>query len=175
MTSQHCPQKKQKSLVTPLVSQVSTSTSNLVPSIALEEIRSSGVPNFVQSTTQSTTTTHPAVTNHTTHFNGTPCITPAVTNHTTNFSGTPCITVQPVTIGTHTVSPVLSLVQASNGQVYLIQQQQSTTTHHSASTATAVGGNEMFHHSPMTILATDNLSSPRCDIITKSLNMNNLH
>ena len=162
MTSQHRPQKQQKSLVTPLVSQVSTSTSNSVPSIALEEIRSSGVPNFVQPTTQSTTTTHPA----------------AVTNHTTNFSGTPCITVQPVTIGTHTVSPVLSLVQASNGQVYLIQQQQqSTTTHHSAhaSTAAAVGGNEMFHHSPMTILATDNLSSPRCDIITKSLNMNNLH
>ena len=157
MTSQHRPQKQQKSLVTPLVSQVSTSTSNSVPSIALEEIRSSGVPNFVQSTTQSTTT-HPA----------------AVTNHTTNFSGTPCITVQPVTIGTHTVSPVLSLVQASNGQVYLIQQ-QSTTTHHSASTAAAVGGNEMFHHSPMTILATDNLSSPRCDIITKSLNMNNVH
>ena len=160
MASQHCPQKKQKSLVTPLVSQVSTSTSNLVPSIALEEIRSSGVPNFVQSTTQSTTTTHPAA---------------AAVNNTTNFSGTPCITVQPVTIGTHTVSPVLSLVQASNGQVYLIQQQQSTTTHHSASTATAVGGNELFHHSPMTILATDNLSSPRCDIITKSLNMNNLH
>ena len=160
MASQHCPQKKQKSLVTPLVSQVSTSTSNSVPSIALEEIHSSGVPNFVQSTTQSTTTTHPAA---------------AVTNHTTNFSGTPCITVQPVTIGTHTVSPVLSLVQASNGQVYLIQQQQSTTTHHSASTATAVGGNELFHHSPMTILATDNLSSPRCDIITKSLNMNNLY
>ena len=158
MASQHCPQKKQKSLVTPLVSQVSTSTSNSVPSIALEEIHSSGVPNFVQPTTQSTTTTHPAV-----------------TNHTTNLSGTPCITVQPVTIGTHTVSPVLSLVQASNGQVYLIQQQQSTTTHHSASTATTVGGNEMFHHSPMTILATDNLSSPRCDIITKSLNMNNLH
>ena len=157
MTSQHRPQKQQKSLVTPLVSQVSTSTSSSVPSIALEEIRSSGVPNFVQSTTQSTTI-HPA----------------AVTNHTTNFSGTPCITVQPVTIGTHTVSPVLSLVQASNGQVYLIQQ-QSTTTHHSASTAAAVGGNEMFHHSPMTILATDNLSSPRCDIITKSLNMNNLH
>ena len=162
MTSQHRPQKQQKSLVTPLVSQVSTSTSNSVPSIALEEIRSSGVPNFVQSTTQSTTT-HPAA---------------AAVNHTTNFSGTPCITVQPVTIGTHTVSPVLSLVQASNGQVYLIQQQQqSTTTHHSAhaSTAAAVGGNEMFHHSPMTILATDNLSSPRCDIITKSLNMNNLH
>ena len=158
MTSQQRPQKKQKSLVTPLVSQVSTSTSNSVPSIALEEIHSSGVPNFVQSTTQSTTTTHPAV-----------------INHTTNFSGTPCITVQPVTIGTHTVSPVLSLVQASNGQVYLIQQQQSTTTHHSASTATAVGGNELFHHSPMTILATDNLSSPRCDIITKILNMNDLH
>ena len=159
MTSQHRPQKQQKSLVTPLVSQVSTSTSNSVPSIALEKIRSSGVPNFVQSTTQSTTTTHPAA-----------------LNHTTNFSGTPCITVQPVTIGTHTVSPVLSLVQASNGQVYLIQQQQqSTTTHHSASTAAAVGGNELFHHSPMTILATDNLSSPRCDIITKSLNMNNLH
>ena len=155
MTSQHRPQKQQKSLVTPLVSQVSTSTSNSVPSIALEEIRSSGVPNFVQSTTQSTTT-HPAA-----------------LNHTTNFSGTPCITVQPVTIGTHTVSPVLSLVQASNGQVYLIQQQQqSATTHHSASTA---GGNELFHHSPMTILATDNLSSPRCDIITKSLNINNLH
>ena len=152
MTSQHRPQKQQKSLVTPLVSQVSTSTSNSVPSKALEEIRSSGVPNFVQSTTQSTTT-HPAA-----------------VNHTTNFSGTPCITVQPVTIGTHTVSPVLSLVQASNGQVYLIQQQQqSTTTHHSASAA--VGGNELFHHSPMTILATDNLSSPRCDIITKSLNM----
>ena len=159
MTSQHRPQKQQKSLVTPLVSQVSTSTSNSVPSVALEEIRSSsGVPNFVQSTTPTNT------------------IHPAVTNHTTNFSGTPCITVQPVTIGTHTVSPVLSLVQASNGQVYLIQQQQqSTTTHHSASTAAAVGGNEMFHHSPMTILATDNLSSPRCDIITKSLNMNNLH
>ena len=152
MTSQHRPQKQQKSLVTPLVSQVSTSTSNSVPSVALEEIRSSsGVPNFVQSTTPTTT------------------IHPAVTNHTTNFSGTPCITVQPVTIGTHTVSPVLSLVQASNGQVYLIQQQQqSTTTHHSASAAAAaVGGNELFHHSPMTILATDNLSSPRCDIITK--------
>ena len=158
MTSQQHPQKQQKSLVTPLVSQVSTSTSNSVPSIALEEIRSPGVPNFVQSTTQSTTTTHPA----------------AVTNHTTNFSGTPCITVQPVTIGTHTVSPVLSLVQASNGQVYLIQQQQSTTTHHSASTATAVGGNELFHHSPMTILATDNLSSPRCDIITKIIYMKQL-
>ena len=159
MTSQHRPQKQQKSLVTPLVSQVSTSTSNSVPSVSLEEIRSSsGVPNFVQSTTPTT-------------------IHPAVTNHTTNFSGTPCITVQPVTIGTHTVSPVLSLVQASNGQVYLIQQQQqSTTTHHSASAAAcAVGGNELFHHSPMTILATDNLSSPRCDIITKSLNMNNLH
>ena len=159
MTSQHRPQKQQKSLVTPLVSQVSTSTSNSVPSIALEEIHSPGVPNFVQSTTQSTTTTHPAA---------------AVTNHTTNFSGTPCITVQPVTIGTHTVSPVLSLVQASNGQVYLIQQQQSTTTHHSASTATAVGGNELFHHSPMTILATDNLSSPRCDIITKMIYMKQL-
>ena len=78
------------------------------------------------------------------------------------------ITVQPVTIGasaTTTVSPVLSLVQASNGQVYLIQQQQQSTT------TTASGGNELFHHSPMTILATDNLASSRCDIITYILSL----
>ena len=95
----------------------------------------------------------------------------SITANTANFStGTPCITVQPVTINAGTLcnnspSPVLSLVQASNGQVYLIQQQQqSTTTHHH----TAAGGNTetLFHHSPMTILATDNLASTRCDIVS---------
>ena len=41
-----------------------------------------------------------------------------------------------------------------------------TTVHSTAaSLSSAVGGNEMFHHSPMTILATDNLSNTRCDII----------
>ena len=104
--------------------------------------------------------------------------TPAssITANAANFStGTPCITVQPVTINAGTLcnnspSPVLSLVQASNGQVYLIQQQQqqstttSTTHHHS----THAGGNEtLFHHSPMTFLATDNLASTRCDIVTR--------
>ena len=103
--------------------------------------------------------------------------TPAnsITNAANFSTGTPCITVQPVTINAGTLcnnspSPVLSLVQASNGQVYLIQQQQqqsttaSTTHHHS----THAGGNEtLFHHSPMTFLATDNLASTRCDIVTR--------
>ena len=123
MSSQH----QQKPPVTTPPALVSQLSANSVPALAIEEIR--GGP----SATSSFVSTNPS----------------RATN-ATNFSGTPCITVQPVTIGTtatHTVSPVLSLVQASNGQVYLIQQQQqSTTTHHH--TAGLVGKlvHQCLHH-----------------------------
>lgn len=50
------------------------------------------------------------------------------------------LSIQPIL----TASPILSLVQGSNGQVYLIQQSSSATTTSPSGNLTVAGGNELF-------------------------------